>query len=211
MQTVRNRVLGRIKRLGRGSTFSAKDLSEVAARGTIDVTLSRLVSEAVIRRIGRSLYDYPRENKLLGELEAPSIDQAVQTIARKHRWTIAPHGAMAANLLFLSTQVPARVVYLSDGPTRQVVVGKLTIKFQHVSPKDIHAADYLSRTIIQALKHLGKPHVSQKTIDHLRRILPRKERAALVRDTRYGTDWVHEVARKIAEDRKKIAEERKDG
>jgi len=198
MQTVKDRILSKIKALGPGSAFTAKDFSDVAARGTVDVTLSRLASEKVIRRIGRGLYDYPRESKLFGELQAPDIDQAAQAIARKHRWTIAPHGAMAANLLGLSQQVPARIVYLSDGPTRQFKVDKRTLKFQHSSPKDVRTKNYSSRTIIQALKHLGKSRVGRETIDHLRHILPAKDKADLVRDARYGTGWVLEVARKIA-------------
>ncbi len=198
MSTVRENILGLIKKLGQGSAFTAKDFSEIAARGTIDVTLSRLASEGVIRRIGRGLYDYPQESKLLGGLRTPDIDRAAQAIARKHRWMIAPHGAMAANLLGLSQQVPARIVYLSDGPTRQFKVGGRAIRFKHASPKDVRAESYSSRTIIQALKHLGKSRVGKEVIDHLRRVLPAKEKADLARDARYGTDWVLEVVHEIA-------------
>ena len=47
---------------------------------------------------------------------SPDIDQVATAMARKFRWRIQPGGAPALNYLGLSTQVPARAVYLSDGP-----------------------------------------------------------------------------------------------
>jgi hypothetical protein len=49
---------------------------------------------------------------------SPDIDQVARAIARKFRWRIQPSGTTAMNILGLSTQVPGRVVYLSDGPDR---------------------------------------------------------------------------------------------
>ena len=200
MSTARENILCNIKKLGRGSAFTAKDFSDVAARGTVDVNLSRLASEGIIRRIGRGLYDNPQEGKLLGGSQTPDIDQAARAIARKPRWTIAPHGAVAANLFGLSQQIPARIAYLSDAPTRQFNVAGQMIKFQHASPKDVRAESYSSRTIIQALKCLGKSRVDREVIDHLRRALPTEEKADLARDVRYGTDWIFEIAQEIAEE-----------
>jgi integrase len=66
----------------------------------------------------RGIYDYPRFSKLLDQSLSPDIDQVARALARKFRWCIQPTGATALNFLGLSTQVPARAVYLSDGPDR---------------------------------------------------------------------------------------------
>ena len=51
------------------------------------------------------------------------------------------------------------------------------------------------------MRHLGKENVEPKVIDLLRKRLSPKERANLLKDTRYGTDWIYEVAQRIAEAR----------
>ena len=46
-----------------------------------------------------------------------------RAVARKHGWRIQSTGAGAANMLNLSTQVPMKIFYLSDGPTKSMVLG----------------------------------------------------------------------------------------
>ena len=191
--------MDRIKARGDGYAFSPKDFLDLANRALVDKTLSKLVFEGMIRRIGRGLYDRPRVSELLGELLSPDIDQAAQAIARKHRWTIVPDGALAANILGLSWQVPAKIVYLSDGPHREYRVGNQSLVFRHASPKDLRMENYSSRLISQALRFLGKGGPGKAAIDHLRKNLHRQERLNFLKDARYGTDWIFEFAQRIAE------------
>jgi len=193
-------ILDHVKREGMDEAFTVKDLVAVASRGAIDVALSRLVKEGTIRRIGRGLYDCPRRSEMLGEIVAPDIDQAAQAIARRHRWTIMPDGAVAANTLGLSQQVPAKIIYLSDGPTRQVSVGRRKISFRHASLKDMKMPHYASRLIAQAIRFLGKENIGPEVIDRLRRDVPAKDRDAFFEDACYGTGWIHDVAKRLKEE-----------
>jgi len=195
--TTKEHILTEIRSRGAGSAFTAKDFAVTASRGTTDVTLARLAKDGVIRRIGRGLYDYPRQSEILDQAASPDVDQAAQAIARKHRWTIAPDGAMAANMLGLSQQVPAKVTYLSDGPTRQCTVGSRMISFRHASPKDLKMTHYSSRLLAQALRFVGKENVGSTVIDRLRRIVPAEDRANFCKDARYGTDWILMVAQQV--------------
>lgn len=196
----KERILEHVRHEGLEKAFTAKDLAAVAPRGTIDVALSRLTKEGAIRRIGRGLYDCPHHSEMLGEAIAPDIDQAAQAIARKHRWTITPDGASAANALGLSQQVPAKIIYLSDGPTRQISVGRRKISFRHASPKDLKMPHYSSRVIAQALRFLGKENVGPEVMNRLRRDIPAKDKEAFLDDTRYGTGWIHDVAKRLKEE-----------
>ena len=196
--TAKERILRKIRYRGSGSAFTAKDFAVTASRGTTDVTLARLARDGVIRRIGRGLYDYPRQSKILEQAASPNVDQAARAIARKHRWTIAPDGATAANMLGLSQQVPAKVTYLSDGPSRQFTVGNRTISFRHANPKDLRMAHYSSRLLAQALRFVGKENVDSTVIDRLRRIVPVEDRANFCEDARYSTDWILRVAQQIS-------------
>jgi hypothetical protein len=132
---MKHQKLARINCLAEGKAFSAKDFLDIATRGTIDVTLGDLTREGLTRRIGRGLYDLPKINAALGEKLSPDIDETARAIARRQRWKIVPEGTWAANLLGLSTQVPAKIVYLTDGPNSKVPIGRHTIHFKHARPE----------------------------------------------------------------------------
>ena len=202
MAELREKIEQKIERMGQGWAFSRKDIRDIAPSGLVGVVLSRLVACGMIRRIGRGLYDYPKKSELVDELLPPDIDQAAQAIARRHRWTITPDGATAANLLGLSQQVPAKIVYLSDGPSRQLKVGQQVISFRHASPKDLRMEKYSSRLITQALRFLGKDNIDGKVLVKLRRMVPKQDRGDFLKDAQYGTDWVLQVAQKIAREDK---------
>jgi hypothetical protein len=156
----------------------------------------------MIRRIGRGLYEYPRNSRLLNEPLPPDLEKAAQAVARKHRWTIAPEGAMAANLLGLSQQVPAKIVFLSDGPSKSFKVGNRTLVFRHAGPKDLRMDHYSSRLVARALRFLGKGNVNDSVIRRLRRKLKPRDRTRFLQDARYGTDWILEIAQRIAPGRR---------
>ncbi len=92
--------------------------------------------ESVIRRVIRGIYDYSRHSKALGRPTSPNIDQIARGLARKFAWRIQPNGATAQNLLGLSTQIPARAVYPSDGPDPSYTVGRTKLDFEHTALKE---------------------------------------------------------------------------
>ena len=199
METMRNQIVARIERLGEGKAFSAKDFLDIASRTTIDVTLAELTLDGTIRRVRRGLYDMPKVNPALGGKLSPDIDEAARAIARKQKWKIVPEGAWAANLLGLSTQVPAKIVYLTDGPSNEVPIGRRVIHFKHARPKAMAGLEGKYALVVQALRHLGKEGVGPREIETLQASLTSAEKRKLVKDTRFGVDWIYDVAKRIAE------------
>src|ERR1700679_2352038 len=200
MQTMRDQIVARIERLGEGKAFSAKDFLDIASRGTIDMALSGLTRDGTIRRIRRGLYDMPKINEALGGKLSPDIDEAARAIARRQRWKIVPDGAWAANLLGLSTQVPSKIIYLTDGPNNEVPIGRRVIHFKHARPKVMAGLEGKFALVVQALRYLGKEGVGAREIETLREALTPAEKRKLVKDARFGVDWFYEVAKRIAED-----------
>lgn len=198
MKTVQDAILDALRRNWRGKVFTAKDFLQVGSRDAVDQALSRLARSGEINRLGRGLYHYPRTNPRLGIQLAPDTDEIAQALARRTGSRIAPSGAVAANRLGLSTQVPAKPVYLTDGRSREVKVGKIVIVVKHVAPKELPLGNPLSALVFQALRHLGKDAVNNEVISRLRRAVPAKDRRKLLADARYTTDWVAEVVRKVA-------------
>src|ERR1700719_1359725 len=199
MQTMRDQIVARIERLGEGKAFSAKDFLDIASRGTIDMALGGLAQAGKIRRFRRGLYDMPRMNVALGGELSPDIDEAARAIARRQRWKIVPEGAWAANLLGLSTQVPAKIIYLTDGPNNEVLIGRRSIHFKHARPKAMAGLEGKFALVVQALRHLGKQAIGPREIEKLRSTLSPAEKRRLVKDARFGVDWIYEVAKRIAE------------
>jgi hypothetical protein len=196
---MRDQIVARVERLGEGKAFSAKDFLDIASRTTIDVTLASLTKSGKIRRIRRGLYDMPKVNPSLGGKLSPDIDEAARAIARRQRWKIVPDGAWAANLLGLSTQVPSKIIYLTDGPTNEVLIGRRTIQFKHARPKALAGPEGKSALIVQALRYLGKDNVGPHEIGTLRAELSLADKRNLLKETRFGVDWIYKVASQITE------------
>ena len=92
-----------------------------------------LVQRKILRRLARGLYEYPREHPELGTL-SPDIQKVAKALAGKDRIRLQPAGAYAANLLGLSEQVPAKAVFLTDGPSRTVKIGGQEIQLRRHNP-----------------------------------------------------------------------------
>lgn len=198
MPSIKQKILNRIRRMEPRAVFTPKDLLDLAPRGSVDMTLKALSAEGTIRRIARGLYDLPRESRLLGGQSPASLDQIARAIARRHRWTIIPHGPLAANLWGLSTQVPARTVYISSGPSKNFEFGKQRIEFRHASPKETAVQSERAGAVIQALRDFGRRRVDEELIVRIGSRLSAKDKQDLLRDARHSADWIYQVAKRIA-------------
>ncbi|HKI21196.1 MAG TPA: DUF6088 family protein [Isosphaeraceae bacterium] len=199
MDRIHNMVFNRFRKSGRGKVFTTKDFLDLGSRGAVDQALSRLAKGGDIRRLGRGLYHLPRTNSRLGIPINPDADEIADALARQTASRIAPSGATAANRLGLSTQVPAKPVYLTDGRSRRVRVGNLVFVVKHAASRNLPTGSPVSTTVFQALHHLGEDAVNAQVIARIRRILSPKHRARLLRDARYAAGWIAETARQIAD------------
>ncbi|MGX5829271.1 DUF6088 family protein [Mesorhizobium sp. 43Arga] len=154
MTSVAHRIMRRARAGGRGGVFTPSDFLDVAGRAAVDQALSRLVKSGKLRRLARGLYDYPRVHPKLGQL-SPAPDDVARALARETGSKAQIAGAHAANALGLSTQVPAKSLYLTDGPPRRVLLGKRMVDLRHASPKHLIAPGSPAGTVVQALRHVG--------------------------------------------------------
>lgn len=195
--TVQEKLLARMRRLDSGKVHTSKDFLNFGSRAAVDQALSRLAQHGAIKRLGRGLYYLPRVNPTLGIELVPDMDEVAQALGRKTGSRVVPSGAVAANRLGLSTQVPAKAVYLTDGRTRTVRVGNVVLVLKHAPPKDLPWGHPMSALVFQGLRYLGKDAIGEETISRLRRRLSPAECRELLNDARYVTDWVAEAVRKV--------------
>ena len=190
-------MLARIKARGDDWVFAPADFLDLGSRYAIDKALSRMAAVGKIRRVSRGLYDVPRQHPVIG-IASPSIEKFAHALASKRGTRLQPAGAYAANLLGLSDQVPAKVVFLTDGRGRKARLGKLDIVFRQTSPRNMAPSGRVSGLVFQALRYIGKTHVDDSIIARLNRRLTGADRQQLLKDLTYAPVWIGNVIRRIA-------------
>jgi len=196
-QSIDSRIIAAIRGHGRGSVFVPADFLNIGSRKAVDVALHRLARQGTIRRLARGVYDFPKEHPVLGPL-APSAEAVARALAGRDRTRLQPSGAYAANALGLSEQVPAKAVFLTDGPARTVKIGPTTIQLRRTTPKNMETAGRLSGLLIQAFRELGQENMTPARLAHLKRTLPADKRRELLKDLRLAPAWMHPFFRELA-------------
>lgn len=197
MDTIFAKITEIIRQADSQSVFVASDFSHIAPINTIRQCLSRLEKSQQIVRIMRGVYYQPAYSELLQEYEAPSPHHVAMALARNFGWTIAPSGAAALNMLGLSTQVPARWSFVSDGPYRSFSFGNITMEFKHCSSKEISGMSDKTALVIQAIKALGKESINEGSLQRIRRNLSNEEKIVLLEEAKRTTAWIYEAIKII--------------
>jgi len=200
-QSIDGKVLSSIYGHKRGWVFSPSDFKGLGSRDAIASALKRYKQSGVIRQLARSLYDYPKQHPQLGLLH-PLVDDIAKALSGRDASRLQPSGAYAANLLGLSTQVPMRVVYLTDGMSRTVKVGEREIILKRTTPKNMATAGRISGLVIQALRYFGKDHVDDLVVNKLDQRLDAVACNQLMKDIRYAPEWIATIFWELSELRK---------
>lgn len=195
-----NQIYNRIISEKPQKVFVISDFCDLMDYGTAKKSLSRLESNNKIQKIMRGVYYNPRYSQLIQEYEKPSVDEVAKAIARNFKWTIAPSGNTALNQLGLSTQVPAKWIYFSDGPYKTYKIGTQELEFKHRTNKEISGMSEKTILVIQALKELGEEQITENVIQKLKRQLTNEEKRTLLDESKQTTVWIFNVIKKIAQE-----------
>src|SRR3984957_3758346 len=189
MADVKVMLLDRMKSGAPGAVFSPRMFDDLARRAAVDQALSCLTKAGKIRRIARGLYDVPKTHPLLGVL-SPDPEAIARSIAAQAGYRLQPTPAHAANALGLSTQVPAKIVYLIDGSSRKITVGNQTIYFKHAGPRALLGAGTSAGVALQAIRAFGPDHLTDGVIRQLRQNLPSDAKTGLKKLAHHAPQWM---------------------
>lgn len=196
MSAIANKIMKRVRGKGRGWVFTPKDFIDFGTRGSIDMALSRLAQSETIRRVGRGIYDYPKQHTKLGTL-SPNADSLAQAISRQGGNQITTSGAAAANQLGFSTQVPAKTTYSTSGPTNTKSVAGRTLTLKHARAPIIVKASDRANAALQALTHIGKDRIDADMIRQLAHRLDDHDVKALIKARPRMPGWMGDIVLKI--------------
>lgn len=197
MKTTTVKIKQRIQRRGRGSVWAPKAFLDLGSRAAVDQALSRFVRSGFLRRLDRGVYDYPKLSPRFGRL-TPTPDSVAQAVASATNSKVQVSGAKAANILGLSTQVPAKSIYLTSGPSRRIMLGKQTVQLKHTSPRQLQSPGTRAGLAFQAIRYLGPTGTDDRAIKKISAALSPRDKQALRKGVRQGPDWMRPVADKIA-------------
>jgi len=192
--SVESCVLRHLKKTQKGSVFFTEDFLRYGTARAVSKALERLVEKEEITRLARGIYSRLSIDPFFGALRPPAEDIAI-AIAKRDKARIIPTGAMALNALGLSTQVPMKIVYLTDGSPRIIHVGTRTIKFKKVAAKSLAAKGSISSLVIQALKEIGKGNVNVKEKDMIIKHLLKEDVDKLKHDISLAPEWIRIIMR----------------
>jgi len=183
----------------RGVVFFTTDFAVYGTTKSCGKALERLAKQEKIMRVGRGIYTIPRKSQFFGRV-APGVEEIAQGIARRDKARIIPTGLLAENLLGLSTQMPAKTTYLTDGTPRKLLIGKTPLIFKKTPPKNLATYGKISTLVIQALKSIGKKRVTNNDIEKVVNVLKTENPKHVIYDMKLAPEWIREIMRKVITD-----------
>jgi predicted transcriptional regulator of viral defense system len=179
-----------------GKIYFAEDFINVSNNEQVRLALSRLTKEGVIVRLAQGVYVYPKHDPVIGKAR-PGMEEIATAIANRDHIKIRPTGAYALNQLGLSTQVPMRPVFMTNGSSRKIKVGKNIIEFKNNSSRKMAYSGKISGLVIPALEELGRKNVTAEIIDKISIVLHKENRVVLLEDLKLAPHWIAEIILKI--------------
>lgn len=192
MKSVHQEVMSRIGALKPGSILFPTDFRGIGTEDAIKKALSRLVKDDKLERLAHGIYFVPKNHPTFGKLY-PSLEEVAEAVAEHEHVRIRPTGAYALNKLGLSTQVPTRQVYITDGQARQIKVGKGGIKFKPTTPKKFGMKGPISSLLIQALEELDLSQITPEMTTRIRELLDKETPENLMEDIKLASARVNDL------------------
>jgi len=187
-----------VRSRSRGFLLCPDDFGEFGTPEAVRKALQRLREKGVIKQVAHGIYVRPKISELIGEI-MPTAEEVAQGIAKRDKIKLVPTGTYALNALGLSTQVPLKLVFLTDGAARTIKVGKRTIKLKRTTPKNLLAKGKISALVIQALREIGKDKATADEIKKIVALLKKEEEKKLLHDISLAPAWIKEIMKQAIE------------
>ncbi len=191
MMTAIAKIKAYIAQLPEGEPFSSHALRQFASTENIRQILNRLVKTGEIKRVAWGVFI--KSEGLSSSEPLPSLLEITKTLTQSTGETIMMHGAEAARQLQLSTQVPMRLVFYTNGNTRIIKMGSRTVRLKHVNPSRLIAPGTIAGLVISALWYLGKKTVSLETIELVKQRISQEEFNNILALVKKMPGWMSDI------------------
>ena len=192
-QSTYNSIKERVELSERGTLFFPDSFSALGSSDAVRSALVRLCKNNILIRVAQGIYYYPRIDTKWGSgIIPPSIEEIARGIAMRDKVRIAPTGSYAMYQLGLSTQIPANVVFMTDGSQRRISIGKgRGIFFKHSSNMRVFAfQSQLMELIVAAMREIGQDNITDEQITIVNTHLDQVDRDDYNHDIQLAPIWV---------------------
>ncbi len=189
-------ILKRISKARRGVLFFTENFVRFGTPDAVRQALGRLVKKGELDRVTTGIYVRSEYDPVIGKI-TPGIEDIARAIAKRDKARIVPTGDYALHKLGITTQVPMKVVFLTDGSARKITIGKRSITFKKASPKNVAAVGEISSLVIQALRTIGKDELTEEQRLKIDALLRKEKPTKLEHDMRLAPAWIREIIKPI--------------
>ena len=197
MQNISNQIKTEILNARKGKIFFLDDFTRFGNKNAIRQTLFRLCGDNILIRLSAGIFLYPKTDKYIGTIY-PSIEEIAKKIAKREKARLIPTGIYALNALGLSTQIPMRVVFLTDGTPRVInIEGKASIKFKKTIPKYLALRGKIMTLIIFAMKEIGQKQITDEHLLKVKNALKQEKREHIEHDIELAPEWIANILLKL--------------
>ena len=199
---ITDKILKKINAKKRGWVFCIKDFHDLGSRNAVDKALSRMADDNQAKagnkiiRIVRGIYYYPIIQDGIGIIP-PNLDDIANAIARNSGIAIYPSGALCANMLGLSNQVPSQNIYWTHGKSMTKQIGKNTIIFKHIRINPIPNIPSIVMVVLNALNYLGKNKIDDDAVTRCSSVLSDSDKKYLQKMSSKVSGWLADFIPKI--------------
>ncbi|ADY51842.1 hypothetical protein Pedsa_1275 [Pseudopedobacter saltans DSM 12145] len=188
-ESSKNQIQTKISKSSFGEIFFLDDFAKYGSADNIRKVLSRLEQEGIVERLAHGIYLKPKKDPLLGTIY-PNTEEIARQIAQRDKARIAPTGVLALFLLGLTTQIPLKAVYLTDGSQRAIAIGNRTIQFKKTVPKSFAIKDDLLHLIVQAFKETGQQEISAAFLEQIKPHILQLDEQVIQKQLKYAPVWI---------------------
>ena len=196
MQGVEYKIERAIKARATGSLLFPDDFAGKGSADSIRKALQALKDKGLIKSVAHGIYVRPKMNSYIGEV-LPSAEEVAQAIAKRDKIRLVPTGVYSLHALGLSTQIPLKLVFLTDGAARTIKVGKRTIKLKKATPKNLMAKGKISSLVIQALREIGKDKATPDELKKIQNLLKQEDPQLLKHDIKLAPEWIRQIMKGV--------------
>ena len=195
MESIESKIKKSISRKKRGELLFPVDFRGLGSSEAVRLALHRIEKDGYIQRVAQGIYVRPKTSKYAGKV-LPTAEEIAMAIAKRDKIRLVPTGAYALSALGLSTQVPMKLVFLTDGAPREIKLGKRSIRLKKTTPKNLSAKGRISRLVIQALREIGKGQLTEEEEAKIIDFLKKEDQKDLLHDIDLAPTWIQKIMEK---------------
>ena len=171
VMSVAMKVALRVKCMKRGSPFSIAGFYALGSRTSVQKAFSRLVRDGVVERVSKGFYVRPKSLPSMPSIKVgASAEQVAKAWAKTYGYKMVRQGQEAAYRLGFQTQAPMKVIFWSNGPSREFKIGHEVVEVRHISR---HKLRWEGKPEGELLRGMLVTRPSSVEISHLKKAFER--------------------------------------